>query len=656
MTTATVAPASSTSSTSSPPASGRLPAWPSGLAVLSLLLLLFGARLAAEPSFPLRVGSVVVAIVGAVGRRPPAAGADLLGVRALQGRALVAHLVLAGGEALLGLHARAATAGGLGADAANVTLSLGLLLVVGAAAVLVLLELLMAQARLSGVVEVARVERATQTAVTLLGAAGFLIGSVFAVHKADVRVELASAAPTTPSGATLALLSTSSCGAAGDKPEIFLFFERGSSALVEVQDYFDVLGAGGARVRTLDQALDPALAKALKVTKNGNIAVRCGERSESWLLGADRDEAQRKLGKLDSEVRARIGKVGRDPVNVYFTVGHGERSADESDKSGRASGKGLKKLLEARNAKVKKLGLAEGLANRVPDDAGLVIVFGPTQAFLPEEVKALTSFVDAGGALAVFVDPPAPDAAQVTDSLAVTASLQPLFTALGVALGDAEVVNDREYVKQSGTAADHVFVFSTSFGTHRAVKTLNGSRGTRPLLFLQAQAVRRVDGASGAAGDGGPKVALIARSRPASWQDTVRDRRFDEAAGEKRDILDLAAVVEKKVGDKEARALVVGDADVVGDALLAQEANAIFAWEALQWLVRDDDAPAGGVTIDEDIPIRHTRDEDTAVFYSTVFGAPALLVAVGWFTVRRRRRPRPKAPSPPAAANAGGTP
>ncbi len=630
-----------------------LPSWPSGLALASVLTLLAGARLVAEPSTPILVAAIVLALLGIVGRRPaPAGDGERAGVRALQGRAVVAHAVLAAGEALLLAYLRSTTAGGMSADAAHVTLSLGLLLVVGAAAVLLLLELLMAQARQSGVVEAARVERATTTAITLLAGAGFLVGSVYAAHKSDVRVELAWAAPTTPSGATLALLTTSSCGAARERPEVFLFFERGSSALAEVQDYFDALAAGGARVQTLDQAVDPALAKALKVTKNGHVAVRCGERSESWLLGADRDEAQRKLPKLDSEVRARIGKVGRDPVNVYFTVGHGERSVDENDKSGRPPGKTLKKLLEARNARVKKLGLAEGLSSGVPEDAGLVVVFGPTQAFLPEEVKALGTWVDAGGALAVFVDPPTPGADDATAATAAQASLQPLLSTLGVALGGSELLNDREYVKQTGTNADHPFLFSTSFGTHKSVKTLNAARGTRPLVFLQAQAVQRLP-ASSPSPDAGPKVSLIARTRPATWQDVVADRRFDEGAAEKRDIHDFAAVIEQKHGDKETRALVVGDADVVADALITQEANAIFAWETLQWLVRDDDAPAGGVTVDEDVPIRHTRAEDTVVFYGTVLGGPAALLLIGALTVRRRRRraPRTATPTPTPAAS-----
>jgi hypothetical protein len=625
--------------------------------LLSVLAALTAGRLLSEPSTPLFVAAIVLSLAGLVGRR---VGGGDVGVGRMNRDAFIAHVVLAVGEGLLLARARADA---LSEDVQNVLLSLGLLFVVGGVAVIFVLESLMVQARPSGVVETARVERAVRTAVTLLAAAGFLVAGVFAVHKADVRVDLAWAAPSTPSGATLALLDTASCGDEKDKPEIFLFFERGSSALAEVDDYFDALERKGARVTALDQAFDPTLAKELKVTKNGTIAVRCGARSETYTLGVDRDDAQKKLPKIDGELRSRLGKVSRDPVTIYFTVGHGERPFDENDKSGRASGKTLKRLLEARNGKVKKLGVADGLAARVPDDAALVILFGPSQPFLPEEARALAAFVDAGGAVALFLDPPPPGSASSTTAapdepraaiVAMTTSLQPLLSTLGVVVGGSELVNDKEYVKQSGTAADHVFLFSTSFGAHKSVKTLSGYRGKAALLLLQAQKIARVEGA----GADGPKLSLIARSPAATWEDTLANRRFD-ADQEKRGVVDYAGVVEKKVGDKEARALVVGDSDVVGDVLMSNEANAVFAWEALQWLLRDDDAPAGAVTVDDDVPIRHTRDEDTAVFYGTVLGGPALIVVVGLVTVtlRRRRRPgiaRGARPGSDGAANNGG--
>lgn len=625
--------------TNMPITTAPFPIGPSALALVAVLALFAGGRILEDGSANVAMGAaVVLSLVAAAWRLQRAAGSTGPGAKTLVGRAVAAHTAVAvGAGALL-----ASALLKLTDDAANIATTVGLVLSVGGSAVLWALELLMAQTRATGLVDAPRVQRATQTAVTLVAGLSALVAVVFALQKSDARLELAFASPTSPSGATASVIDTAVCGDDKQKPEVFLFFERGSTALGEVADYFDGLKARGARVQTLDQALDPALSKALKVTKNGTVAVRCGEKTDTIPIGADRDEAQRKVKKLDQDVRTKLGKLTRDPVTVYFTVGHGERSLDGSDKTGRAGGKSMKKLLDANNATTKKLGIADGLTDKVPDDAGLVVVFGPDRAFLPEEAAALSAYVARGGALAIFVDPARPG----TDDVDVGLSLQPVMQTLGLKVTPGEVVNDKEFVKQSNTSADHVFVFSTSFGTHKAVKTLNGARGKAALLFLSAQALSKAEAATS------PKVSLVARSRPASFVDLNGNRAFDDAA-EKREIVDLAAVVEVKAdGDKEGRAVVVGDSDVVADTLLANEANAVFAYEALQWLLRDDASVADGATVVDDAPIRHTRDEDTLWFYGTTLGGPALVIALGALVVRLRRR-RPAAPRAAASVDGG---
>ncbi len=627
--TPTPQPTTTTTTRTSTAGLGVAPTW---AAALGVVVLFFAVR-AGDGTLLVPGLGLVLVVVGLVLRGLALGRASTEGVRQLLMRAIAAHIAVVGGGVLICL---TAVHGLSDDDMGDALLAFGLLLVVGGIALIGTLELLMGQTRASGFVDEARVQRATSTAVTLVAGVAALAGIVYGVQRRDVRFELAFAAPTSPSGATLALVDTAACGDAKEKPEAFLFFERGSTALGEVRDYFDSLAQKGVRVTVLDQALDPPLAKALKVTKNGYIALRCGEKSESYNLGPERDDAQKKLGKLDEEVRNRLGKVTRDPVTVYMTVGHGERTLDESDKTGRSAAKSLKKLLEGQNVKPKKLGIADGLTSEIPKDAGLVVVLGPQQPFLPEEARTLAQFVDGGGSLALFLDPPV---ASLEDSGAVSAvdvagSLQPLLAALSLTTGGAELVNEKEYVKQSGTGADHVFVFSSSFGSHKAVKTLNGARGKAALLFLTAQSLARVDGADPKSKD--LKVSMIARSRPATWSDTTPNRKFDEGS-EKKDIYDFAAVVEKKIGEQEARALVVGDSDVVADVLLANEANAVFAYETFAWLLRDDSTTPASITVNEDTPIRHTRDEDSLWFYGTVLAGPAVLIALGLLLTRGRR-------------------
>jgi hypothetical protein len=361
-------------------------------------------------------------------------------------------------------------------------------------------------------------------------------------------------------------------------------------------------------VTTLDSAADPALSKQLKVSKNGTVGFRCGGRTDTWSVGDDREEAERKVAKMDEETRTRLAKLTKDAVNVYMTVGHGERDSEDFSRAGqRTSAKNMKKLVEIVNGKTKKLGVAEGLSSAVPADAALVVVMGPTAPFQPGEANALATYVKNGGSLLLMIDP------KIGDQADVVASLEPLLVALNVKVGEHEVLKDKAFFSDSHSDADHAFLYSTSFGSHKSVKTLSSFRGKANLLFQSTTNIEKRDTKLA-----DPRVAMIVHSAANSWIDANDDRKWDDKA-EPRGTFDFAAAVELgKPGDKEGRAIVVGDSDVLADSLLVSEANQAFGYDAMLWLLRDDDkVSAEGVKPDEDVKILHTRDEDTVWFYAT---------------------------------------
>ena len=511
----------------------------------------------------------------------------------------------------LGLYAASQAVGEK--DRAGALLVVALVVVALGLAAAGAIALVAAPMRRAGFVEPHRAAAATTWALGTTLALAALALSNYAADALDWRKDFSFGAPTAPSGATRSMLEATKCA-----PEVTLFFERGSTALPEIEDYFAALSSGGkVPVTRIDQAIDPALAKKLKVSRNGTVAFTCGERTETYYVGDDREAAHRKIAKLDEEVRTRLAKLTRDPKTVYFTTGHGERGLDEADRDKRPAANRMKKLIEAMNAKSKKLGIAEGLGRAVPDDAALVVVHGPTSAFLPEEAATIARFAEAGGSLLLLLDPGAEH------------GLQSVLDALGAKLPGVELANDKEFVRQSYTDADRAFLFSSSFGSHKSVKTLNSAgRGKAALLFLSAGAVEKV---------GDAKHAAIARTRSGTWPDADGDRAFDEGA-EKKGVYDFAAAIEKPTADgKETRAIVVGDSDVLSDLLLANEANAVFGYEATLWLLRDDDAASGDLELSEDVKIRHTREEDALWFYGTMFAAPLLVLVGGLAYVRRKR-------------------
>jgi gliding motility-associatede transport system auxiliary component len=138
--------------------------------------------------------------------------------------------------------------------------------------------------------------------------------------------------------------------------------------------------------------------------------------------------------------------------------------------------------------------------------------------------------------------------------------------------------------------------------------------------------------------------------------------------GEEKRQWELAATAVKK----DARVFVIADSDWCSDETIKVAANGGLALDVIHWLMGDE-AFSGQISTEADVKIVHTRKQDVAWFYSTVFLAPALVIGAGIFVTRRSRRkrgpgnnkggkgatppsPTPASPPPTDAAAPGGAP
>jgi hypothetical protein len=108
------------------------------------------------------------------------------------------------------------------------------------------------------------------------------------------------------------------------------------------------------------------------------------------------------ISKVDQEevVRA-ILRISRPFKTLYFVSGHGEREL--YDKMARTSYGFLKTVLAAENYHVHPLALRR--VAQVPQNADLVVVAGPREDFLPQELELLSAYVSAGGKVMFLLDP-----------------------------------------------------------------------------------------------------------------------------------------------------------------------------------------------------------------------------------------------------------
>jgi hypothetical protein len=473
-----------------------------------------------------------------------------------------------------------------------------------------------------------RVRSACLGGLGLAFALVFVFCCVFVASKRDVKWDFSYSRTAKPGDSTRKLVR-------GLEEPLFvsLFFPPASEVREEVAEYFSDLSkeSPNLKVENYDKDVDVAKARELSVSGNGAVVISRGGRKEQWVLSTRLESARTQLSSMDQEIQKRILGVSKSKRTLYFVVGHGERSDEKglaSDQRSRVNG--LKELFRSQNYEMRNLGAAEGLGTEVPKDAAAILLLGPTSPLLPEEMQAILRYLQNGGRALIALDNDSPDMSE-------------LLTPLGLKAAKGTLANDKVYLVRSHQNSDRSILVTASFSSHPSVTSLSQLGPRAPLILVGASGLE-----SGNKPDG-VTVDFTVHSHVATWNDLNSDFQFD-AQSEARKAWELAAAVTlKKAGgpgdaaggkDEEgARVIVVGDVDALTDLVLPNAGNGYFALDALRWL-GGDESIAGPINKEIDAPIEHTRKQDVVWFYSTIFLAPVLVLAVGFVATRRRRRSR----------------
>jgi len=297
----------------------------------------------------------------------------------------------------------------------------------------------------------------------------------------------------------------------------------------------------------------------------------------------------------------------------------------------------LRRMLELLNYRVLDLGARDGLGDRIPYDAAIVMVLGPQRPFFDSEANALRAYLDRGGALLVALE------------AGSEFRIDEFRDRLGIDHDPVTVVDDQSHMRETGSVADRRLIVTSRYSAHPAVTTISRRGVGGGVLFLGAEALTPAEDVPGL------RHSQLVRSTPWSFADRNGNFRFDEEA-ESRESLGLAIAVEAEAAEEAPdgaetptetpvetpevpgmRALVFGDAEIFSDRVLASlQLNAVMIADGIRWLGKEE-AFAGEVVSEADVPIIHTRAEDVAWFYAIIFGAPMLVVAGGVLALYGRR-------------------
>jgi ABC-type uncharacterized transport system involved in gliding motility auxiliary subunit len=313
-----------------------------------------------------------------------------------------------------------------------------------------------------------------------------------------------------------------------------------------------------------------------------------------------------------------IIKITRDKnKSIYFITGHGERDIESGDVVGAQN---FKKYLTDSSYDVKTLSFTQ--QQKIPEDAALVIIAGPKQAYFDAEIKAINEYLYKGGKLFLALDP------------GTKTNLGSLTKSWGLEFKNNYILDQLGQLVGAGGATAVGINYSTS---NEITKNFKQDMTVFHLASqLKPSQTRQV----------GINIEEIVKSSPASFsKNEIREGavKFVEGKDEKGP-LTVVAVVTGKLKDEAGRgpaqefqAVVSGDSDFITNQLIDAQLNHDLALNSVAYLAKDKELVSIRPKQSEGTMITITQTQSTVLYYGLVFILPLLIfVTGGSFWYRRR--------------------
>ena len=364
--------------------------------------------------------------------------------------------------------------------------------------------------------------------------------------------------------------------------------------------------------RFVDPDRDPTEAVKYGITSYRTTLLKYGKKQEIVPT-----ESENKL------TNSLIKLISKDVKVFYFVKGHGEKRIDSMQESGYGY---IKDAIERENHQVRELLLAS--AEKVPEDAAVLVVAGPETDFLQSELDKITDFVKKGGRVLFMLDPGG------------APGLTKYLAGFGFELTNDLIIDKMSQVYEGGN-----FLMPVVVGYYKNHPVTSGFElGT---IFPIARSVHiKEDPAKGSYD--------LATTSDKSWTinslvPTKADEEFNPDK-HKRGPISVVAVtaVEVNLGDKKAEAqgslktwgkiMVTGDSDFASNKFLKVLGNKDFMLNMLNWLAEEHvlisiRQKEPGLT-----PLLLTAVQGKIVFWLSVVIVPSLLLVTGIGVTARRRR------------------
>jgi ABC-type uncharacterized transport system involved in gliding motility auxiliary subunit len=358
----------------------------------------------------------------------------------------------------------------------------------------------------------------------------------------------------------------------------------------------------------VDPESKPEIAKQYKVTAFGETIVAAGDRQEKLESG--------KTGEQD--ITNAILKVTREKLKtICFTEGHGEKAMSGTEADGYGA---VEKGLKNENYETKSINLIS--SNQVPAECAVLVVAGPKKALFPQEAAMVGKYLDEGGKAFLMLDPETDLSHPVADP-----GFGDVLKAWGIQLGNDTVIDTSGVGRLFGMGAAAPLV--GNYGSHAITKDM-----TRTATFFPF--VRSVKSGEAASGVSATELLKTTGNSYAVSELKGTEVKIDESK-DKKGPISLGVAASKRVGDKEARLVVIGDSDFAANGYVGRSANGDLFLNAVNWLAQEEDLIAIRPKSTTSRSVTMSESQQRIFFWFAVALLPLLVMGTGTYVWWKRR-------------------
>lgn len=359
------------------------------------------------------------------------------------------------------------------------------------------------------------------------------------------------------------------------------------------------------KISFVDAELSPQVVQQAGITKVPSIEVKKG----------DKRRVVSELNELS--LTNAIVKVSRvnDPT-LYFSIGHGEIDVRSEENEGGAQ---LARLLSSNTYQLRQLNLRE--SSRIPEDASVLILWGPKEGFFPNEVKAVESYLEKGGRLMIALDPDVNSPGRI--------ELMEMLKKYGLEMSN-DLVIDR--IKHANGSQGTVPVVHKLDERHPITKDFDGT-----LFFPLVSSLRPLEGSE--------SWTILGSSNrfPAAWGETSPNElvsmkmTFNEGEDHKGP-LGYFAAYEKDKDSKGPKMVVFGNSTFVSNSYRKFPKNFMIFLNSVNWISGEERLISFNNPVIEDKPIFMSQSQIGIIFYFTVIFCPLVLAILAFLLYKRRQK------------------